>query len=193
MSEQSTEPNAVTLGLTVVLGLGADGKAHASRFTPADSEQAVRAARLMNFHAVTVGGDLQTIANELPIGKIFVTGKGLVPFVKRELYDKLAVLIGTEAQVFDRSPAPSTGAEAKIALTTDALTGGVPGDKPADPWAAIGIGATVLAKSADSEEGWFEAIVASIAADGNELTLRWRDFTGEVVIKRQRRAVGLLA
>jgi hypothetical protein len=42
-----------------------------------------------------------------------------------------------------------------------------------------------------SDEGWFEAVVSSIAAN-DELTLRWRDFSGEPVFKRKRRAVGVL-
>jgi hypothetical protein len=57
------------------LGLDTDGKTHASRFIPAESEQAARAAWLMNFHAVNVSDrDLRKVASKLPIGKIFVTG-----------------------------------------------------------------------------------------------------------------------
>lgn len=190
--------------ILVVLGVDDTGKARASRFTPADSEQAVLAARLMNMHAVNViDVELRKVAGELPLGRIYATGRGLVPFVKRELYDKLAVLLGTDAEQKDQRLAHlKTEAEIRQAKQTTVPDGsagesvvgsegnaGEPGS--GDPWAGIRVGTTVLARSAASDEGWFEAVVSSIAGN-DELTLRWRDFSGEPVFKRKRRAVGVL-
>jgi hypothetical protein len=213
--------NDVAQPMLVVLGLDASGKARASRFTPGDSEQAMLAARLMDLHAVNISeAELRAVAMVLPIGKIFATGRGLVPFVKRELYDKLAVLIGTEVEVKDatldrlqaahvetakptKAAKPMNGEHRALSATSaptgvsDQQQAGSPtpsNETPGtDPWAAIRIGTTVLARSAEAGEGWFEAVVSSIAADGNELTLRWRDFAGELVFKRKRQAVGVLA
>jgi hypothetical protein len=190
MTDQKDDTQS--MAMLVVLGVDAEGKPHASRFSPADSEQAVRAAGMMNFHAVNVGdSELQKVATELPVGKIFVTGKGLVPFVKRDIFDKLAVLIGTDAEVrHEKSEAaasetPATGIEAQTAAKAANGTGN------GDPWDAIVVGAMVLAS--DGENGWFEAIVMSVEGKGDELNLRWRDYPQEPRIKCKRRAVGVLA
>lgn len=192
--------------ILVVLGLDDTGKSRASRFTPADSEQAVLAARLMNMHAVNVTDvELRKVASELPMGRIYATGRGLVPFVKRDLYDKLAVLLGTEAEQRDQRLAhlrtdaeirQSKEAEPSVTTTDDSASvskASAAESSSDDPWTSIRVGTTVLARSQASDEGWFEAVVSSIAADKDELTLRWRDFSGEPVFKRKRRTVGVLA
>src|SRR5437868_8164795 len=56
----------------------------------------VRAAELMGFHAIRVAPDnteLHAIAERLPLGKIFATGRAFVPFVSRSAFDKLATLV----------------------------------------------------------------------------------------------------
>jgi hypothetical protein len=78
--------------------LDADGKPHV--FDDRDAEPVAKAARLMGFRAVRVNdAKLKQVASELPKGRLFATGRGLVPFVKRTLYDKLAALIGTDAEL----------------------------------------------------------------------------------------------
>jgi hypothetical protein len=80
---------------TVVLGVGADGKPHASRFQERDAPFVARAAALMGFHVITVSpenDELHGIAAALPLGKIFATGRAFVPFVSRSRFDKLAPL-----------------------------------------------------------------------------------------------------
>src|SRR4051794_33314001 len=70
--------------ILVVLGLDVDGKPHASRFEERDAAFVVRAAELMRFHVVRVPADnaeLTGIAEKLPVGKIFATGRAFVPFV----------------------------------------------------------------------------------------------------------------
>jgi hypothetical protein len=187
-----------TGSVLVVLGVGADDKPHASRFTEEDTTLAIRAARLMNFHAVRVTDpELQKAVEELPIGKIFATGRGLVPFVKRELYDKLAVLIGTDAEAHQDAASNGLGEAQQIdkpATTEDAAkttTAATAMATPEDPWAAIVVGSTVLGYS-KVDESWFEAIVVGIGEDKNTLTLRWRDYGNEPPVKANRRSVGVM-
>lgn len=182
--------------ILVVLGMGSDDKPHASRFTDEDATLAIRAAQLMNFHAVRVTDpELQRAVEELPIGKIFATGRGLVPFVKRELYDKLAVLVGSDAEAHqDAAPTDSVIVQqADKPAANDRTEKAVAADDPAtlkDPWAAIVVGSMVLGYS-KIDESWFEAIVVGIGEDKNTLTMRWRDYN-EPPVKAQRRSVGVI-
>src|SRR5580693_9095414 len=82
--------------IVVVLGTGSDDKPHASRFAESDAPLVVRAAELMGFHVIQVppdDGELHAIAEKLPLGKIFATGRAFVPFVSRAAFDKLATLV----------------------------------------------------------------------------------------------------
>jgi hypothetical protein len=184
--------------MLVVLGLDASGKPRASRFTPADSELAVIAARLMDLRAVNVVDEqLRQTAAELPLGKIYATGRGLVPLVKQGLYDKLAVLIGTESEV-KRSALPIAAAPASAPTNADTKTSAAAGNADAsseaatDGWEALGIGATVLAYDAPNA-CWFESIVIGVAPDDpNALRLRWRDYPDEPAFRLHRGRVALI-
>ena len=82
--------------ITVALGIGLDGKPHASRFADSDAPLVERAAQLMGFHAIQVPPDneeLHGVAESLPRGRIFSTGRAFVPFVSRVAFDKLATLV----------------------------------------------------------------------------------------------------
>lgn len=84
----------------VVLGEDTEHKPHACWFSDADAELATKAAYLMGFHAVRLAVQkLRDAALELPAGKVFASGKAFCPFVKRDIYDKFAGLIGTDQEV----------------------------------------------------------------------------------------------
>src|SRR3954454_23041869 len=102
--------------ITVVLGTGTDGKAHASRFEPRDQPFVARAAALMGFHVISVSPEskeLHGIAAALPLGKIFATGRAFVPFVSRAAYEKLVPLV--EDGISSAKPAASKPASDKPA------------------------------------------------------------------------------
>src|ERR1700704_6352391 len=82
--------------LLVVLGIDMSDKPHASRFAERDAPFVVRAAELMGFHVIRVAPENtepHAIAEGLPLGRIFATGRAFVPFVGRSAFDKLAVLV----------------------------------------------------------------------------------------------------
>lgn len=67
----------------IVFGRDDKGKAHASRYSEADRIAAMKAAHLMGFKALAVTKDaIRHIADELPQGRLFDSGKAFVPFVK---------------------------------------------------------------------------------------------------------------
>src|SRR5947207_5024205 len=92
----TTEPvMSEKVPILVVLGIGIDGKPHASRFAEHDAPLVAHAAELMRFDVIRVppeNSELHALAERLRPGKIFATGRAFVPFVARAAFDKLAVL-----------------------------------------------------------------------------------------------------
>jgi hypothetical protein len=175
--------------ITVALGIGFDGKPHASRFSDSDVPLVARAAELMGFYVVQVAPDneeLHGVAEQLPRGRIFSTGRAFVPFVSRAAFDKLAVLV--EGGVTARASA--TGApEAPDQPTAQLYT--AEAINTADAlWSKIEIGTMVLAEQPELYgPGWWQCVV--VAVDGDDFTLRWVDDPSEPPFRASRRTVGL--
>ena len=154
--------------MLVIMGLGADQKPRAATFAIEDVETAAKAANHMGLKlAKAETPEALTLAKQLPEGKLFASGKGLLPLVRREVYDKLVKLVtpvDAKAAVPAAKPAEPP---ATPAVTAE------PGFKSA--WHAIEVGATVLWR-ASKDEGWFEAVVVTISKDRKVLTMRWRDY-----------------
>jgi hypothetical protein len=158
--------------IIVVLGIDVDGRAHGSRFDERDAPFVVRAAELMGFHVVRVAPDndeLHGIAEKLPLGKIFATGRAFVPFVGRSAFDKLAALV--EGGVTIEARATSGAAPVyplRDMFTTEAIN-------TADAlWSKVEVGTVVLAAQPDLYgPGWWEGVVVGVNSD--DLTLRWVD------------------
>ena len=104
-------------GILIIMGLGADQKPRAATFVMEDVETAAKAANHMGLKlAKADSAEALAMAKELPQGKLFASGKGLLPLVRREVYDKLLKLF--------------TPVDAKAA---------VPAAKPAEPPATPGM------------------------------------------------------
>lgn len=174
--------------IVVVIGVDTEGKSHASRFTDGDMTLVARAAELMGFHIVRVPteqAELHGVAERLPVGKIFASGRAFVPFVARLTFDKLAALVDGGVTSRERSEAGESPAYPQAAMfTADTLN-------TADAlWAKIEVGSIVLAAQPDTYgPGWWESVVVSV--NGDALTLRWLDGEGEPEFQASRRDVGL--
>ena len=115
--------------ILVVLGIDVDGKPHASRFEERDAPFVQRAAELMGFHVVRVPPDndeLHGIAETLPLGKIFASGRAFVPFVGRAAFDKLAARWSKAASRSKARAAPGVPPVHPLAamFTTEAIDRG---------------------------------------------------------------------
>lgn len=64
--------------------------------------------------------------------------------------------------------------------------------EPADPWAAITLGSTVLA-TVGLEDGWWEAAVLAVDPATDMLTLSWRGWPHLPSFKTRRSSVAVLA
>ena len=174
--------------ILVVLGIDIDGKPHASRFAERDAPLVQPAAALMGFHAIQVPPDndeLHALAERLPVGKIFASGRAFVPFVARATFDKLATLVEAggvtiRVRAVQVAPAvpPAPTYPPEIINAADAL------------WSTVEVGSLVLAEQPDVwGPGWWDSVV--VAVDGDDLMLRWLDTECEKPFKATRRNVAL--
>ena len=178
----------------VLFGLDETGKPRAARFSGEHTDLAARAAGLMNLTICYVNSaELAAIAQQLPAGRIHANGRGLVPNVRRDFYDKL--IAATGAATMSDSENQASGKPAHNPTETSA-----PNSDPASPapsvlegyprdWNDIGVGHLVIAREG-AVNGWWEAIVVDRA--GDLLTMRWRDFPGYPKFVQHRTAVALL-
>jgi hypothetical protein len=172
----------------VVLGIDVDGKPHASRFAQHDAQFVVRAAELMGFHVIHVppeNAELHAVAEGLPVGKIFATGRAFVPFVGRAAFDKLTTLVEGGVTIVQRATSGAELVRPRAEMfATDAIT-------TADAlWSKIEVGTQVLAEEPELYgSGWWEGVVVGV--NGNDLTVRWLDDPDEDPIKVERRHVAL--
>ena len=160
----------------VVFGKDDSGKAHASRFGEVDAELAVKAAGLMGYSVLRVTSpDIASKALEAPVGRIFASGKGFVPFCKMPLYEALSGFEGA----FAPPPPPEPQPEPPLAVTG-----------PAASWDAIDVGNLVLA-AVDGDEQWWPSLVTEARGEGI-FVLRWVGYPSEPPFARRRDALGLL-
>jgi hypothetical protein len=137
--------------------------------------------------------ELATIAQQLPAGRIHANGRGLVPNVRRDLYDKLIAASG--ATTMSDSENQGTGKPGDNPTETSApnsdSTSPAPSVAQGYPrdWDDISVGHLVIAQE-DAVSGWWAAVV--IAREGDMLTMRWRDFLGYPKFVQHRTAVALL-
>jgi hypothetical protein len=113
---------------------------------------------------------------------LHATGRTFVPFIRRDLYDKL-VAAAPNGNAHPTSPAASGSSGAAGAHPPGGSSPNLPGT-----WQEISLGDLVVAQEGP-EDGWYEAIVAEV--NGDMLTVRWRDYPHERRVVRHRQRLGL--
>lgn len=171
----------------IVFGRDKDGKPHASTFSEVDAALATRAASLMGMRTLAVVTDEhRSVASQLPLGRVFASGRGFVPFVKKGLYERLSALAdpASEGDAVLSSPGSENlqqrpGGDASEAAEQRPTT-----------WSEITAGSMVLIHGG-GDDGWFEAEVVEAKAD-DLFTLRWRDWPDLPIMIRTRAHIALL-
>ncbi len=155
----------------VLLGADEYAKPRAARFSAEDPELLAKAAASMYLRLVEVTDpDVAEIAALLPAGRLHANGKGLVPYIKGDLYNDL--LVSTLA---NQSPQPNPDP--------------APQDLPRT-WDEIAPGHLVIAREA-LEIGWWEAVV--VERNGDLVTVRYRDYPQYPPMVRHRSAIALIS
>ena len=167
----------------VLFGIDSHGKPKGARFGKDHADLAIKAAAQLQLRVV-VSNDpkVAELVTRLPVGRVHATGRTFVPFIRRDLYDKL-VAAAPNGTTHPTSP-PASG--------SSGAAGSKPSGSPPNlpkTWQEIGLGDLVVAQEGP-EDGWYEAIVAEVK--GDMLTLRWRDYPRERQVVRHRHRLGLL-
>jgi hypothetical protein len=155
----------------ILFGADEYAKPRAAKFAADDPELLVKAAEAMHLRLVEVTEpEVAEIAAGLPTGRLHANGKGLVPYVKGEVYSELmCATLATEPPLTNPDPAPQ--------------------DLPRS-WDDLAPGHLVIAKES-LEMGWWEAIVVERTSDF--VTLRYRDYPQYPAMVRHRSVVALIS
>jgi hypothetical protein len=183
----STKP--ASTDYLVIFGVGADDKPHAATFPLADEAIVRKAADLMGMQIGRTTDDKgRALVRKLPFGKLFATGKALVPLVRHAVYDDL-----TKALANLDAPKTTTVDKDKPAVVGNATSSSGTANPPAhDPWADIKVGSVVLCQDDSAEPGWWESVVLAIQPNSDVMVMRWRDYPKLKSFRAKRREVGLL-
>ncbi len=184
MTTNAKHPASPTPSPVVLFGIDSHGKPKGARFGQKHAGLAIKAATQLQLRVLSSDNPkVAEIAARLPVGRIHATGRTFVPFIRRDLYDKLV------------AASPNGNAHSASALESGGVgaagSGAPGGSRPNLPrnWQEIGLGDLVVAQWG-LEDGWYEAIV--VEANGDMLTLRWRDYPRDRRIVRHRLRLGLL-
>ncbi len=86
-------PLAKPMPALVVFGVDKSGKPHAAWFGVTDVRLATKAADTIGFRTFVLCDEAQRAATaDLPQGRVFGSGRAFVPFVAREVYERLQAL-----------------------------------------------------------------------------------------------------
>ena len=155
----------------ILFGADEYAKPRAARFSAEDPALLAKAAETMFLRLVQITDpEVAEIATRLPAGRLHANGKGLVPYIKGDLYNEL--LCATLAnQAPEPNPDPS------------------PQDLP-PTWDELGPGHLVIARET-LEVGWWEAVV--VERTGDLVTVRYRDYPQYPPMVRHRSAIALIS
>jgi hypothetical protein len=164
-TKAKTKPAATkTTRVIVLFGLDENGKPRAARFIEDDESLIARLAQALGLRmGIATGTKHADTLDEVPVGRVYATGKGSVPTISPELFAKLNALVGGE-------PGPISMALPKT-------------------WDDLAPGNLVIAQESITD-GWFEAVL--IKRDGDNLRLRWRDYPSQPEFTRPITAIALL-
>jgi hypothetical protein len=155
----------------ILLGADEYAKPRAARFSGEDPALLAKAAETMHLRLVEITEpEVAEIAALLPAGRLHANGKGLVPYVKGDVYTELMCTALTS-----KSPQPNPDP--------------APQDLPRS-WDDLAPGHVVIAKES-LELGWWEAVV--IERTGDLVTIRYRDYPQYPPLVRHRSVVALIS
>jgi len=155
----------------IVFGADEYAKPRAATFSAEDPGLLAKAVEAMHLRLVKVTDeDLADLATRLPAGRLHANGKGLVPYVRGDLYGELVV-----ATVGDHEPRAHPDPSAQ--------------DLPGT-WDEVAPGKVVLARET-LECGWWEAVVTE--RTGDLVTVRYRDYPHYPPLVRHRSAIALIS
>jgi hypothetical protein len=155
----------------ILAGTDEYAKPRAARFSGEDPALLAKAAEAMHLRLIEITEpEVAEIAAWLPAGRLHANGKGLVPYVKGDVYsDLICTALATKPPQINADPAPQ--------------------DLPRT-WDDLAPGHLVIAKES-LELGWWEAIV--VERTGDLVTVKYRDYPQYPPLVRHRSVVALIS
>ena len=179
-----TAPATSSPAPVVLFGIDSHGKPKGARFGKDHADLAIKAASQLQLRVLASNDPkVAELATRLPVGRVHGTGRTFVPFIRRDLYDKL-VAAAPNGNAHPTKPPASGSSGAAGAKPPGGSSHNLP-----KTWQEIGLGDLVVAQEGP-EDGWYEATVAEV--NGDMLTVRWRDYPRERQVVRHRQRLGLL-
>ena len=148
----------------VLFGVDENGKPRAARFIDDNESLIARLAQALGLRmGIATGSKHADTLDEIPVGRVYATGKGSVPNISQDLYDKLNALVGGDPGTMSTALPKS--------------------------WVDLAPGHLMIAQDSLAD-GWWPAVV--VRRDGDSLTMRWRDYPSQPEFVRPTTAVALL-
>jgi hypothetical protein len=155
----------------ILFGADEYAKPRAATFSAEDPALVAKAAETMFVRLVQITDpEVAEIATRLPAGRLHANGKGLVPYIKGDMYNELIC-----ATLANQAPEPNPDPS--------------PQDLPRS-WDEIVPGHLVIARET-LEVGWWEAVV--VERTGDLVTVRYRDYPQYPPMVRHRSAIALIS
>jgi hypothetical protein len=167
---KKSAPTKLRVKSYILLGADEYAKPRAARFTGEDPALLAKAAETMHLRLVEITEpEVAEIAALLPAGRLHANGKGLVPYVKGDVYTELmCTALTSKPPQANPDPAPQ--------------------DLPRS-WDDLAPGHLVIAKES-LELGWWEAVV--IERTGDLVMVKYRDYPQYPPLVRHRSVIALI-
>jgi hypothetical protein len=178
MGKQQEKKTAEPSGPFFVFGIDADGKPRGARFAEFN-ERALNFALGLGLIGVhPASPKFSELAMKLPLGRLYTSGKGFIPNIRRDLVKHLNAVLASPTDESQKHQRPNDGAASTVAH-------GLP-----KSWDQIAVGQLVLATGDEPRDGFWECIVE--AREDQVLTLRLRDYPEQGTYVRHLAQVALL-
>jgi hypothetical protein len=187
MGKQQQKKPTANADKFFAFGIDDNGKPRGARF----AEFNERALNFINELKLTgvfpASPAFAEIAAKLPQGRLYSSGKGFIPNVRRDLIEKLETALtvpGDESRTHKPAAPPDGRSDETTIRTISPITSSLP-----QSWESVGVGHVVLIHESPAD-GWWEATVE--ARDLEILTLRFRDYPRQPKFQRHISQVALI-
>lgn len=139
------------------------------------------------------GAEVMALANRVPKGRIFSSGKLFIPRIQKEVYEQLQGHVPEEDRkpqlelvASDEGKSEDDGASESSASGLD-LKGTLPSE-----WSKIGVGSLVLTRDIEEDDEAFYLAVVMGKAGPTSFQLKWRDYPDLAPLTRDARQLAML-
>ena len=194
-AEMNDEPSIV------VIGRDGTKPPRGSWYAANDIDAAEAGATAMGLQAVAVtGSDVMALANRVPKGRVFSSGKLFMPRIQKEVYEQLeGHLSEVERQPRlelvasgdDKGRDKEAGRDSDNGSPGNGAVANIKGTLPGD-WSKLGVGSLVLTRDIEEESDAFYLAVVLGKPSPTTLTLKWRDYPDIGTITRNVQQIAML-